>query len=82
MSARRQTAEISCEALFRLDEGLARQHEHWTAEGYSLTSGRLWRCKDGSWTARLVWRNPKSIVRTVTYVLRGLGSLVAKANTP
>lgn len=78
---RRKVVTADADALLALDSDLARQHALWTGNGYQLTVGRLWRCKDGSWTARLVWRHPTAIVSTVTFVLRGLGSFVTRAMT-
>ena len=55
MSRRRiRRAPVEVEQLLAADAGLRKQHEFWSEAGYQCTGGRLWRCKDGRFTARLV----------------------------
>lgn len=63
---------ISIEQLLASSDTIRKQHELWTAERYAITSARLWRCRDGSFTARVVWRNRTEIVSTVTCTVQGV----------
>jgi hypothetical protein len=72
MGRRRRIVTIELNTLLAADGGLARQHATWTAQGYSLTSARLWQCRDGTVTARLVWRNRAEVVSTVTWTVQGI----------
>lgn len=75
MSNRRKSparAVIEFERLLAADAGLRMQHEVWIASGYECTGARLWRCRDGRFTARLVWRNRAAVVSTVTCTVQGL----------
>jgi hypothetical protein len=63
---------VEFERLVAASPDIARHDALWRSFGYVSTGGRLFRCKDGSWTARLVWRNRGEIVSTVTYTVRGL----------
>lgn len=51
---------------------LARMDAQWLANGYDRTSARLWRCPDGSYTARLVWRDRARALSTITFTVRGV----------
>lgn len=72
MSRRRKALTIDLERLLAADAGLRKQNEMWCADGYLCTGGRVWRCRDGSFTARIVWRNRAAIVSTITCTVRGL----------
>ncbi|MGD9769468.1 MAG: hypothetical protein AB7U62_17675 [Pseudolabrys sp.] len=69
---RRRVIVVDFERLLAADRGLADADARWRAEGYSRSSARLWRCKDGSFTARIVWRQRGATLSTITYVVRGL----------
>jgi hypothetical protein len=63
---------VDFDLLLSVDGGLADADAMWLGNGYARSSGRLYRCRDGSYTARLVWRNRAEIVSTITYTVRGL----------
>lgn len=54
---RRKAAVVQLDALLAASTRLALMHESLTAQGYACSGGRLSRRKDGTWSARLVWRN-------------------------
>ncbi len=62
---------IEFDRLLAVDAELAAADAHWLASGYARSSARLWRCRDGSYTARLVWRDREAGI-TITYVTRRL----------
>ena len=73
MSRHRSTVRlVDISAVLGASSALADADAGWRARGYTLTSCRLWRCKDGTHTARLVWRNRHHVVETVTFVAQGL----------
>lgn len=72
---RSKALPADAEALMAFEPRLAEHHEIWTARGYQMTSCRLWARKDGSWTARIVWRNRRDIVDGIAFTMRGLGAL-------
>ena len=59
-------------AVLAADANLAAADAAWIGCGYARTSCQLWRCRDGSVTARLVWRHRDHVVATITYVAQGL----------
>jgi hypothetical protein len=63
---------IGFEQLLAASETIRRQHVLWTSDGYVVSGARLFRCGDGSITARVVWRNRGSVISTVTCTVRGL----------
>lgn len=63
---------VEYQQLLAADPLLSKKDAHLKAEGYDVTSARLWRCKDLTFTARVVWRNRASIVSTITYTIQGL----------
>ncbi|CAM5397384.1 hypothetical protein AFEL58S_01980 [Afipia felis] len=65
-------ATITFEQLLASSELLRKQHALWTDIGYGVTSARLWRCRDGSYTARVVWRDRAAIVSTFTCTVQGV----------
>lgn len=69
---KRRRATISIEKLLSADAGLARADAIWRADGYAVSGGRMWRRNDGTWTARIVWRNRDAVVSTVVYTVQGL----------
>ncbi|HSI41784.1 MAG TPA: hypothetical protein VLA00_14670 [Xanthobacteraceae bacterium] len=68
--ARRVTIDIA--DVLAADSRLAQMDAQWLASGYARTSCRLWRCKDGTYTARLVWRNRSLAVSTVSLSVEGI----------
>lgn len=63
---------IGIEQLLAADAGLAKQDAMWRADGYEVSSARLWRCKDRTFTARVVWRNRAALVSTITCTVQGI----------
>lgn len=68
--------KIDMGTLLAVVPALATHDKRWISEGYERTSARVWRSGDGTFTARLVWRNRElpgnALVSTVTYTLRGV----------
>lgn len=54
---RRRKADISLDRVLAASSRLSIMHESLTGQGYVCSGGKLNRTRDGSWTARLVWRN-------------------------
>jgi hypothetical protein len=79
---KRSRATVDQDAVLALDPELASSHASWTAAGFALASGRLWRCKDGSWTVRLVWRKRGAVNTTISFTRHGVGSFAVRAITP
>lgn len=69
---RRARLVMDLAVVLAMDDDLARQDATWRRRGYERSSCRVWRCGDGSFTARLVWRNRQATVSTITCVMRGL----------
>lgn len=59
-------------AVLAADANLAAADAAWVGCGYARTSCQVWRCRDGSVTARMVWRHRDHVVATITYVAQGL----------
>lgn len=60
MTAKRSSRSgpvVQLDALLAASARLALMHETLTAQGYACSGGQLSRRKDGTWSARLVWRN-------------------------
>lgn len=55
--SRRNAPVFQLDALLAASTRLAFMHEALTAQGYACSGGQLSRRKDGTWSARLVWRN-------------------------
>lgn len=72
MTRRPRRIVISFDRILDASEMIRKQHTIWTADGYVATGARLYRCRDGSYTARVVWRNREAIVSTVTCTVQGL----------
>lgn len=53
---RRRIAEISLDSVLAASTRLSLMHESLTGQGYVCSGGKLNRTRDGSWTARIVWR--------------------------
>lgn len=68
---RRKRIIVDFDALLAANATLRRQHDLWSAWGYVITSFRGWRCRDGSATFRVVWRNDAELVSSVVATLRG-----------
>lgn len=67
------TATLPMEAMEKLAAEVCPIHKGWSAEGFRLTSKcRLWRRKDGTWTARFVHAKPAEPGFTMTTVVRGI----------
>ncbi len=56
MARRRRPVQISLDQLLAAAPQLQRQHAVCTDQGLRVTRAQLWRCRDGAYTARLVWR--------------------------
>jgi hypothetical protein len=71
-SPRRLT--IDFDALLVAAPEMAKHDATWCSDGFERASCRLWRCQDGTYTARTVWRRrqPGALAMTMTYVLRGI----------
>lgn len=54
--SRRSTAAISLDRVLAASTRLTLMHESLTGQGYVCSGGKLNRTRDGSWTARIVWR--------------------------
>jgi hypothetical protein len=63
---------VDFDLLLSVDGGLADADAMWRGNGDARAGGRLYRCRDGRYTARLVWRNRAEIISTITYTVRGL----------
>jgi hypothetical protein len=63
---------IDMDRVLAADTGLAESDAMWVGKGYVRSSARLWQCRDGSYTARLVWRKRADILSTITFTVRGL----------
>lgn len=72
MTRRPRRIVISFDRILAASELIRKQHSVWTADGYVATGARLYHCRDGSYTARVVWRNRAAIVSTVTCTVQGL----------
>lgn len=67
------TATLSLEGFEKIAADVVPGHRGWIEAGYRLTGkGRLWRCKNGSWTGRFVYRLPGEANFTVTNIVRGI----------
>ncbi|RTL99761.1 hypothetical protein EJV44_04580 [Ancylobacter aquaticus] len=55
--ATRRANEISIDQVIAASRQLTQMDESLKAQGYTCASGRLYPCRDGSYTARVVWRN-------------------------
>lgn len=63
---------IDIEALCKADDTVRLFHEDCVAKGYFVAgSSRLRRRKDGSFTARVVWRHRDHDVRTIALTTGG-----------
>jgi hypothetical protein len=67
-----RTVTIPFDELLAADEQLAKAHALWTGEGYTLTSARLWRRKDRTVTARVVWRSRAEPGASIVYTISGI----------
>lgn len=76
MARRRRTPVeiplVDFSILLEADFLLFQENERCSRNGYERTSARLWQRKDGSFTARVVWRNRAARISTVTYIVQGL----------
>ncbi|CAA0129016.1 Uncharacterised protein [Starkeya nomas] len=68
----RNAASVDIGAVLAADPDLAAADAAWLARGYVRTSCRLWLCRDGRYTARLVWRNRAHVCSTISHVVQGL----------
>ncbi|GLK74714.1 hypothetical protein KHC23_22960 [Ancylobacter dichloromethanicus] len=66
------TDAVAVAAVLAADATLAAADTAWLERGYARTSCRVWRCRNGTFTARMVWRNRDNVVATITYVAQGL----------
>ena len=67
---RRVTVDLA--ELIAAHPELRKHDEMWSGQGYAVASARLFRCKDGTFTARIVWRQRVGVVLTsISYVARG-----------
>lgn len=63
---------IDFECLVKADNGIAQADALWLGQGYTRSNARLWRRQDGTYTARIVWRNRAAIASAIVYTLEGL----------
>jgi len=63
---------IDFERLLSADQSLAAMDGTWIGQGYRRSSARLWRRRDGTYTARVVWRNHDRLVSAVTFTVEGI----------
>lgn len=70
MSRRRITIDLA--DLIAAHPDLRRHDELHRGNGFEPTSARLYRCNDGTFSARVVWRRRAGVVATtIVYVARG-----------
>lgn len=63
---------IDIEALCRADADVRSFHETYTAQGYVVaSSSQLYRRKDGTFTARIVWRHREAAARSISLSIGG-----------
>ena len=72
MARRPRHPSADFDQLLASDFMLAESDAQWLRRGYVRSSARLWRCRDGSYTARLVWRHRGARLSTITYIVRGM----------
>lgn len=70
---RGRAVTVALDALLAVDEQLRGHHERCTALGMALGQPRVWRRRDGGFTARFVWSrhdgaNTTSMVYSCSYV--------------
>lgn len=53
----RRRAAVSLDVVLAASGALAAMDASLRAQGYAVASGRLYPCRDGSYTARVVWRH-------------------------
>ena len=63
---------VSIEQLLASSIDLQKLHAIAENNGHAVKSARLWRCRDGSYTARVVWRKRDAILSTFTCIVRGV----------
>lgn len=63
---------VTLEQLLAASERLRGLHDQLSADGYVTKSGRLYGCRDGSYTVRLVMRNRSAMVSTVALTIQGV----------
>lgn len=68
---RRRTVEIAMARVIAASAQLTTMDASLTAQGYVCAGGRLYPCKDGSYSARVVWRH-RAIGMTFTGSVQGL----------
>ncbi|WP_159602416.1 hypothetical protein, partial [Starkeya nomas] len=68
---RRTGGTIQLDAVLAASNRLSIMHEGLIEQGYSCSGGKLSPSKDGTWTARIVWRHRLSGL-SVTFSERGL----------
>ena len=68
---RRAAATIALADVLAASSILATMHAGFDEQGYVCTGGRLHPCRDGSYTARVVWRHRDSGI-TVSGTARGI----------
>lgn len=72
MTGRRRRITIEFEDLLAASPRLKLFDTSNLAQGYHRHRARLWRRKDGTYTARCVWRHPTAAVTTITFSEAGL----------
>lgn len=68
---RRTGRTVQLDAVLAASNRLTIMHESLTEQGYSCSGGKLSPSKDGTWTARIVWRNRLSGL-SLTFTEQGL----------
>lgn len=66
----RRVIMIEFDELLKASEQLSIAHDGAVSQGYQLRGARLWRKKDGTCTARVVWRHPTNI--SLVFCVTGL----------
>ena len=69
---RRRAIIVEFDSLLAASKPLAVFHGSARAQGYAVRSARLWRRRDGTCTARVVWRHPAAAIGTLTFSVEGV----------
>lgn len=64
MARRKKSCAPTLEVLFRADPELLQLHLQHERDGFRLSGARTWKRRDGTFTARVVWRRREGCVHT------------------